>query len=289
MYLMYADEAGDSGLDPNSPTDYFVLSAVVVHDLRWSACLDELTTFRRRLKDTYGLHMREELHAARMFSRPDPAYLRFGRHIRLAMVREFADQLATMPDLNVYHVVIDKRTKTDGYDVFTEAWKYLIQRFEDTIQHRNFTGSDSANERGMIFPDNTEGMKLQQLVRKMRRYNPVPGIDKYAGTYRDLSLKAVIEDPNFRDSAHSLFIQAADLCSFLMYQRALCHAAISRRSQDRTTSKGWTQSPASTCRGQETGWFPTNKKIRGAHVRPPEESYYRDEPAFRFRDIYIAV
>ena len=33
MYLMYVDESGDSGL-VNSPTRYFVLTGMVVHELR---------------------------------------------------------------------------------------------------------------------------------------------------------------------------------------------------------------------------------------------------------------
>ena len=31
MYLMYIDESGDTGTN-NSPTQYFVLSAIVIHE-----------------------------------------------------------------------------------------------------------------------------------------------------------------------------------------------------------------------------------------------------------------
>lgn len=34
MYLMYVDESGDIGL-VNSPTHYFVLVGLVLHELRW--------------------------------------------------------------------------------------------------------------------------------------------------------------------------------------------------------------------------------------------------------------
>jgi len=34
MFLMYVDESGDTGLT-NSPVDYFVLSGLIIHELRW--------------------------------------------------------------------------------------------------------------------------------------------------------------------------------------------------------------------------------------------------------------
>ena len=44
MYLLYVDESGDIGLD-NSPTNYFCLSGLVVHELRWDATLAAVVSF----------------------------------------------------------------------------------------------------------------------------------------------------------------------------------------------------------------------------------------------------
>jgi len=60
---MYVDESGDIGLT-QSPTRYFVLCGLVIHELRWREYFDELLTFRRFLRQQYGLKLREELHAA---------------------------------------------------------------------------------------------------------------------------------------------------------------------------------------------------------------------------------
>jgi hypothetical protein len=39
---MYVDESGDIGATSVSPTRYFILSAIVIHELRWRDILQEL-------------------------------------------------------------------------------------------------------------------------------------------------------------------------------------------------------------------------------------------------------
>lgn len=228
MYLMYVDESGDAGL-VNSPTRYFVLTGLVVHELRWQGYLDELINFRRDMRLKFGLKLREEFHAATMLSHPG-ALVRIKRNDRLTMIRSFAHTLVNMNDLNLINVVIDKQGKPAGYDVFEMAWKTLIQRFENTIRHRNFPGPINADERGIILCDNTDDKKLLSITRQMRRFNPVPNQRVTAAGYRNLPLLYIIEDPNFRDSEHSYYIQAVDLAAFLLYQNLSPNAYMRKKS-----------------------------------------------------------
>jgi len=69
MYLMYVDESGDSGL-VNSPSRYYVLTGIVLHELRWNAYLDQIVDFRKRMRTNFGLLMRDEIHSAHMINRP---------------------------------------------------------------------------------------------------------------------------------------------------------------------------------------------------------------------------
>ncbi len=71
----------------------------------------------------------------------------------------------------------------------------------------------------MLFPDHTDDKKLTLLLRRMRRYNPIPSKIEYGPGLRNTVMTKIIEDPNFRDSGHSYFLQAADLAAFLLYQR----------------------------------------------------------------------
>jgi len=225
---MYIDESGDSGL-VNSPTRFFVLTGLVIHELRWQVYLNTLISFRKQLKQLYSLRLRDELHAAHLLTKPGELVF-IKRYDRLAIIRSFADQLSTMTDFNVINIVVDKQGKGAGYDVFEMAWKALIQRFENTMAHHNFSGPHNPDERGMLFPDHTDDKKLSLLLRQMRRYNPIPNQPLFGRGYRNMLLANVIEDPNFRNSEHSYFIQASDLAAFLLYQHLAPSAYIRKKS-----------------------------------------------------------
>lgn len=228
MYLIYVDESGDCGLK-NSPTRYFALTGLVVHELRWQTYLDKIIDFRHTLRQQYGLRLREEFHASAFINHPGDL-VRIKRHDRLAMIRKFADFLGTLTDLNVINVVVDKHGKDGAYEVFETAWKVLIQRFENTISQHNFPGPANPDERGFILCDHTDDKKLVRLVRQMRRYNPVPSLPAFGLGWRNIPIQYVIEDPSFRDSGHSYFVQGADLAAFLLYQRLAPSAYVRRKS-----------------------------------------------------------
>jgi hypothetical protein len=228
MYQMYVDESGDPGLS-GSPTRYFVLSGLVVHESRWRESLDRLIDFRRRMARTFGLRLSDEIHAAALINRPGEL-VRIPRNERLTLVRFFADELATMSYLNVINIVVDKNDKPVTYDPFVMAWKTLLQRFSNTLTHGNFPDSSSQRENGMVFPDQTDMKKVTQLMRQMGRFNPVPNQPAFGLGYRNLTITNIVEDPSFRDSAHSYFIQAADLVAFLLYQKIAPNAYVRRKS-----------------------------------------------------------
>ncbi len=163
---MYVDEGGDIGL-VNSPTRFFILTGLVVHELRWQANLDQLVSFRRRMRVLHGFKLREELHASHFINTPGDLR-RIKRNDRLSIIRALATELATMQDINLINVVVDKQGKPSDFDVFGKAWQALIQRFENTIRNNNFPGPANPNERGLIFPDRTDDKKLSsQSTRKV--------------------------------------------------------------------------------------------------------------------------
>jgi hypothetical protein len=215
MYLMYVDESGDSGLI-NSPTNYFVLSAIVFHELRWRNVLESLVAFRSYLRDSKGLKIREEIHSSHFINNPGDL-VRIKRNDRLDILKKCIDWLNQQPDVSTFSVVVDKRNKQT--DIFDLAWNALINRFENTIRYKNFPGPQNSDDKGIILSDNTEGNKLRTLIRKMRHYNSVPNRnDIFPGGYRNMNLISIIEDPVFRDSQYSLIHQMNDVVAYCARQ-----------------------------------------------------------------------
>lgn len=227
MYLMYADESGDTGLPPpkgKSPTRLFCLSGLVVHELRWSDTLRELVRFRHWIKRRYGIYLDEELHAAVLLTRPSklpPSLSRLSKHERLAIIRHHADLLASLSDIRLINVCVDKSRSriVSPDDVFRRAWYALFQRFENTIRRRNFPEPRHEHERGIIFPDLTDSHRLRKYLDQMRVRN-ILRTQRRPGYFEetDEPIRLVIEDPICRDSRHSYFIQAVDCAVFLFKQ-----------------------------------------------------------------------
>lgn len=230
MYLMYVDESGDTGVT-GSPTRHFALSSLIVHELRWEAALQQLIEFRRRMRDSFGLKMTEEIHAAGMINKPGPL-VRISRNDRLRILTALVDEITRLPDVNAINVVVDKRPSDSSEIVFDRAWQTLIQRFENTLSHRNFPGPANPDERGLIICDQTDA-RLNRLLRKMRRYNPVPNQGAFGGGYRDLRVKYIIEDPVHRDSKDTYFLQVVDTIAFFLYQAVAPNAFIRRKGAKR--------------------------------------------------------
>lgn len=226
MFLMYVDESGDCGLpSDNSPTRYFCLSGVVVHELRWHSVIGELLQFRRWVKKKYGVHLHDELHTAEMINKPGKcasSIQKLKKYQRLAIIRNHADQLAKMADISIINVVVDKVSgkPTTKDEVFRWAWYTLFQRFENTIQNKNFPGSQTGHDRGLIFPDNTDGKKLRSFLNDMRANNLLK-VKQRAGAhvYINEPIKVIIEDPAMKESHESYLIQAADCAAFLFKQK----------------------------------------------------------------------
>lgn len=221
MYLMYVDESGDTGLS-NSPTQYFALTGLVIHESHWRDFVSRIVAFRKALKLAYGLPLRTEIHASEYIR---SAVAGLEKHQRLAILRNFIDEIAKMDFISITNVVVDKSTKAAPYDVFEHAWQALFQRFENTLAYGNFPGRH-ANDFGLVLTDDTDGRKLQSMVRRMSVYNPIP--NRNGAGSRNMPLLRILEDPFPKDSKDSYFIQACDTCAYFLLQKYKTNAFIKR-------------------------------------------------------------
>jgi hypothetical protein len=189
--------------------------------------MDALVNFKRTMRAAHGLPVRTEIHASEFIKRPVHG---LKRHVRLAILRNALDELAKIPDISITNVIVNKTNKAADYDVFENAWRALFQRFENTMSRGNFPGGHR-NDFGTPFTDDTGGMKLVRLMRRMNVYNPVPNMG--GDGYRMLPIVRIIEDPHGKDSAEALPIQMADVCAYFLHQRFKPNSYIRRQSATR--------------------------------------------------------
>jgi hypothetical protein len=216
MYLLYVDESGDTGMKAGA-SPFFALSGLVIHELVWHATIEAILDFRRNLRVQYGLKVREEIHVKTFLHKPG-SLARIPKSVRLRILRDVLDFMESLPDANLIHILVRKAGKPPDYDVFDKAWQALVQRFHNTISHRKFPGPRNTQDYGLVVADRTDEPKLRLLIRKLRRYNPVPNMG--GGGYRQIPLQLVVEDAVHRDSLHSLFIQLVDVSAYFLVQRA---------------------------------------------------------------------
>jgi hypothetical protein len=225
MYFLYADESGDVGI-AGSPTQYFCLSGFVVHELRWHETLERVIEFRRALRDKYGFKLRDELHAQVLMQKPGEM-ARIPKSIRLKILKETLLFQSSLSDINILNVVVDKSKYPPGTDIFKIAWETLIQRFHNTLSHKNFPGPQNPDDRGILFVDQTDEVKLRLLLRRMRRYNPIPSM--FGSSYVMSNITTIVEDAIHRNSLHSYFIQLADVNAYFLYQKYKTSKYIARK------------------------------------------------------------
>ena len=72
-------------------------------------------------------------------------------------------------------------------------------------------------ERCVVFPDEGHPEFVKGIIRKMRRINEVPSAFE-DGKRLSRPATSIIEDPNFRRSQESYFIQLADLNAYAAYR-----------------------------------------------------------------------
>ncbi len=215
MYIMYVDESGDTGIKPGS-SEYFILSALIIHEKRWNSFIKSFIDFRRSVNKATGFKVREEIHTQVMINGRIDANKGIDRNKRILILRNTIDWISTQEFVRILNIIVDKKSFTDSKIVFERGWSTLIQRFENTLKNTNFPDCSSSDDQGLIIADNTNGEDLRKLTRKMRSYNPIPS--KYQSEPRNIPINRIIEDPVFRDSRHSYFIQIVDVIAYFTGQ-----------------------------------------------------------------------
>jgi hypothetical protein len=201
MHIAYIDESKDI------PSRTFIFSALVIHSQAWTTVYENLLKFRRELREKDEIYVRKELHAWKFTSgrgQPGPKIVTKGR--RCQIFKELLQIAADLPETMLFNSVVDRQDW---------ALERLLNRINRTMQ-------ELSSHAVLVFDEGDE-VAITRMVRRMRLYNFIPS--KY-GFWLDsgqpgknIPLRKLIDDPFFRNSASSYFIQLADFCAYALMQK----------------------------------------------------------------------
>lgn len=214
MYLCYFDESGISGIPhiKQKKAEWFVLNCTMVIETDWLSVLNALVQLRKDLHSGYGIHPGAEL-KGRDFRTGQGAFsgLNIPRKTRMNIYKEILNWETAVP-VSTFSIAVNKQKAINrGWsDAMYCAWNFALNRLHVKC------GPGNEDERFSMFPDQGHGAKVRRWVRSMRRFNNVPS--HFGPRTLPFKIKRVVEDPSFRDSKKSYFVQIADLNAYASHR-----------------------------------------------------------------------
>jgi hypothetical protein len=200
MHFIYIDDSGDS--------DLYGFSALAIPARNFRPTLQAIKEFRRNLRASDGIYINREFHAVDFVTgRGKIAAGVVTKWRRCEIFRETIDFTTRLTEARLFNAFGPRAEKI-------QSLERLINRINRTMLEWHSTG--------VIFFDEGEERAYTKLVRRMGVYNPIRsqyGRWPDGNEFRNIPIEYVIEDPNFRRSKQSYFIQLADFCGYALLQR----------------------------------------------------------------------
>ncbi|MEX2304339.1 MAG: DUF3800 domain-containing protein [Bryobacterales bacterium] len=199
MHLLYIDDSGDDQVYG------FVALAIPIQGFR--PVLLQIKELRRRLRQSDGIYINREFHAVDFVA---------GRG-------RIADRVVTKwRRCEIFRETVALATRLPGVRLFCAfgSRDQKLRTLERLINRINRAMREWESH-GVLFFDEGEEKAYTKLVRKMGVYNPIRsayGRWPNGSEYQNMPIESVVEDPSFRRSKQSYFIQLADFCGYALLQ-----------------------------------------------------------------------
>jgi hypothetical protein len=195
-------------MDESADEKLFVLSAMVIPVQRWNEVFAAVKAWRRQLRLRFGILVQNELHAWKFVSgRGRPSNQTIVKATRVSIFLDALALVAGMPDVMVFNAVFDKKQKYTAFD-------RILHRINRTMQR--------INGYAVVFCDEGSEVEYTRIQRKMRVYNPIysdRGLWEDGARTKNMPIERIVEDPVFKDSAKSYFIQLVDFVAYALLRR----------------------------------------------------------------------
>jgi len=199
MYLMYADESGNTGTDyDNKEQPIFVLAGILVEDRKWH---NINSYFNEKKMEILPILKNNEIHTNELFNSSKKSIFNQFKWQDNFRVLEQLGGLITELDIKIQYIAIDKKHfKRSVYEHFRNLIKIEPYIYSFGLMYDHV--SDllvKHNNKGIIFLDNI-------LTIPKTLHNIYPTLSQNNST--------MIEEAMFLNSKNSNFIQIADIAAF---------------------------------------------------------------------------
>jgi hypothetical protein len=239
LRLVYVDESHDS--------QKFCLSAIIIRHRDWKQCLDECKALRARLREDWGIRPHSEIHAYKLARGKGRRFQTrtLSKWERSRVLVDILRAVAALPGVWILNVALDKSGRRDAH---LDAWDRLFNRLERTARRwedseramRTALSNQIAKElpkpaseeavsrmkayapRFMVVADQGREHEITRALRRMHVHNPIPskfGAWESGSSTKNIVVSRIVEDPIFRESHRSLFIQLADVVAYSLLKR----------------------------------------------------------------------
>lgn len=198
MYIFYMDDSSDGKIN--------LFSALGIHEKHWKEVFLEIKRMRGQLRKHSGIYLNKELHAWKFVSgRGRPSDRHLDKTMRLRIYRYV---LKTIAGLGPEKVILFNSVHSNQQ----YAYERLLNRINRTMSAKN--------DYALIISDEGKEGEYTKLVRRLGVWNPIPSrFGKWEHSDEDsknIPLDRILEDPVFRQSDSSYFIQVVDFCAYAL-------------------------------------------------------------------------
>ena len=204
--IAYIDESYDD--------EVFAMSALVVPVAHWRETFEQIKAHRQTLKSVYGIFTSKELHALEFVSgRGRISERMIPKGLRVQLFRETMDMLASLRHVRV----ISGAWPMEGIEK-REIHAKAFSRIAERLQRRAVENGSHI----LRMVDEGKDVELRKIARRSAIYNPVGsryGAWEDGARAKNIPNARLIEDPIFRSSARSYFLQLADFVAYALLKQ----------------------------------------------------------------------
>ena len=191
MYLVYIDESKDENA--------FVYSAMFIDAFQWNAYFARVLGWRQEWFQKVSIPPEYELHATKLVGGKGQPNKNRDKMYRANLFHEAIGRIERMEGVKIINAITSDKSR------HMHLFRQMLTCIHQTLQAHNAYGL-------LICDEGNEG-KMTSSVRKMKKENIVRSNEGLRFMYNK-PLDRIIEDPLFKSSHKSYFIQLADFLAF---------------------------------------------------------------------------